>query len=168
MPAGAARNGTPMIDRRHIGKTLAPATLEIEKGRLRFFAEAIGETNPIYTDEAAAQAAGYPSLPAPPTFIMAGELDADTIRTALVEMGVDINRILHGEQQFTFHAPVCAGDTITFASTFSDVYGRRNGGLEFIVKETTMTERMSATLAPCWLVATVSLTTNSSAPLRRP
>jgi acyl dehydratase len=147
MPAGAARNGAPMIDRRHIGKTLAPATLEVEKGRLRFFAEAIGETNPIYTDEAAAQAAGYPSLPAPPTFIMAGELDADTIRTALVEMGVDINRILHGEQQFTFHAPVCAGDTITFASTFSDIYGRRNGGLEFIVKETTMTNQHGAKVA---------------------
>ena len=136
-----------MIDRRHIGKALAPATLEIERGRLRFFAKAIGETNPIYTDEAAAQAAGYPSLPAPPTFIMAGELDADTIRTALVEMGVDINRILHGEQQFTFHAPVCAGDTISFASTFSDIYGRRNGGLEFIVKETTMTTQHGAKVA---------------------
>jgi hypothetical protein len=46
-----------MIDRKHIGTTLPKATLEIEKGRLRFFAKAIGETDPIYTDEAAAQTA---------------------------------------------------------------------------------------------------------------
>jgi acyl dehydratase len=136
-----------VIDRKHIGKRLAPAVLEIEKGRLRFFAQAIGETNLIYTDEAAARAAGYPALPAPPTFIIAGELDADTVRKALVEIGVDIARILHGEQCFTYHAPVCAGDTVTFDSRFSDIYGRRNGALEFIVKETVVTNQHGAKVA---------------------
>jgi len=136
-----------VIDRRHIGKQLAPAVLEIEKGRLRFFAQAIGETNPIYTDEAAARAAGYRSLPAPPTFVIAGELDADTVRAALVEIGVDIARILHGEQRFTYHAPVCAGDTVTFDSRFSDIYGRRSGALEFIVKETTVTNQHGTKVA---------------------
>ena len=55
-----------MIDRRHIGLELPPQTAEIEKGRLRFFAKATGQTDPVYTDEDAAIAAGYPSLPAPP------------------------------------------------------------------------------------------------------
>jgi len=93
-----------MIDRKHIGKKLPTAVLDIEKGRVRFFAKVIGETNPIYTDEAAARAAGYPSLPVPPTFIFAAELDANTLVPALKEMGVDLNRILHGEQQFAYHA----------------------------------------------------------------
>lgn len=41
-----------MIDREFIGKALPKAVLEIEKGRLRFFAKAIGETDPVYTNEA--------------------------------------------------------------------------------------------------------------------
>src|SRR5207244_4703863 len=110
-----------MIDRKHIGTTLPKATLEIEKGQLRFFAKAIGETDPIYTDEAAAKAAGYASLPAPPTFIFAAELDADTVLTAIKHMGVNLARILHGEQQFTYFAAVCAGDTITVDSKFTDI-----------------------------------------------
>ena len=130
-----------MIDRKHVGRKLPVAVLAIEAGRLRQFARAIGETNPIYTDEVAARAAGYRSLPAPPTFLIAGELEADTVRAALVDMGVDVARILHGEQQFTYDAPVCAGDSVAFASTFGDIYGKRNGALEFIVKETMVTNQ---------------------------
>ena len=59
-----------MIDKKHIGRTTKPQTVDVEKGRLRFFAKAIGETDPVYTDEAAAKAAGYKSLPAPPTFAL--------------------------------------------------------------------------------------------------
>ena len=123
-----------MLDRSHIGRKLPPATMEIEKGRLRFFARTIGETDPIYTDEAAAKAAGYRSLPAPPTFIFAAELEAGTVLDALRAMGVNLGRILHGEQQFTYLAPVCAGDTITVASQISDIYDKKNGALEFVVK----------------------------------
>src|SRR5207244_13481163 len=68
-----------------------------------------------------AKAAGYASLPAPPTFIFAVELDADTVLAALKHMGVNLGRILHGEQQFTYFAPVCAGDTITVESKFTDI-----------------------------------------------
>ena len=56
-----------MIDRKHIGVVSEPRTIDVEKGQLRFFAKATGETNPIYFDEAAAQAAGHPAIPAPPT-----------------------------------------------------------------------------------------------------
>ena len=48
-----------MIDKKHIGHELPASVLDVEKGRLRFFAKAIGETDPVYTDEAAAEAAGY-------------------------------------------------------------------------------------------------------------
>lgn len=136
-----------MINRKHIGKTLSPAVLELEKGRLRFFAKAIGETNPVYTDEAAARAAGYPSLPAPPTFIFAAELDAGTLMPALIEMGVNLQRVLHGEQQFTYMAPVCAGDTITVQSRISDIYDKKNGALEFLVKDSTVTNQHGTQVA---------------------
>lgn len=136
-----------MIDRKHIGKKLPTAVLDIEKGRLRFFAKAIGETNPIYTDEAAARAAGYPSLPAPPTFIFAAELDTDTLMPALKEMGVNLDRVLHGEQEFTYYAPICAGDTIAVDSTFTDVYDKKNGALEFLVKDSVVTNQHATKVA---------------------
>ena len=56
------------MDRNAIGRESKPAINEVEKGSIRKFAEAIGETNPIYFEEAAARAAGYRSVVAPPTF----------------------------------------------------------------------------------------------------
>lgn len=128
-----------MIDKKFIGTVLPKAVLEIEKGRLRFFAKATGETNPIYTDEAAAKTAGYASLPVPPTFIFAAELDANTLFPMMQEMNVNLGRILHGEQKFSYFAPICAGDTITVESKISDIYDKKNGTLEFIVKDSIVT-----------------------------
>ena len=136
-----------MIDRRHIGKLLRPAVLDIERGRLRFFAQAIGESDPIYTDQAAARAAGYPDLPAPPTFLFAAELDGQSITAMLDDLGVALNRILHGEQQFTYLTPVCAGDTVTVASRVSDIYAKKGGALEFIVKDSTVTNQFGVKVA---------------------
>jgi acyl dehydratase len=136
-----------MIDRRHIGKLLRPAVLDIERGRLRFFAQAIGESDPIYTDVDAARAAGYPDLPAPPTFLFAAELDGQSITAMLDDLGVALNRILHGEQQFTYLAPVCAGDTVTVDSRVSDIYAKKGGALEFIVKESMVTNQRGIKVA---------------------
>ena len=136
-----------MIDRKHIGKVFPKAVLDIEKGRLRFFAQAIGETNPVYTDEAVAKAAGYPSLPVPPTFIFAAELDAGVLLSALRDMGVNLDRILHGEQQFTYLAPICAGDTITVESKITDIYDKKNGALEFLVKDSVVTNQHGTRVA---------------------
>jgi acyl dehydratase len=136
-----------MIDRSHIGRELAPSVLDVEKGRLLFFAQAIGETDPVYTDEAAARAAGYPALPAPPTFIFAAELDSRTVVSMLDAMGVPLARILHGKQAFRYFAPVCAGDTVTVRSRVADIYARRSGALEFIVKESTATNQHGTEVA---------------------
>ena len=64
-----------MLDQSKIGHEFESFTAEVEKGRLKFFAKAIGETNPIYMDEAAALQAGYKALPAPPTFTMALDME---------------------------------------------------------------------------------------------
>ena len=126
-----------MIDTSFIGWVSPPSTVEVEKGRLRFFAQAIGETNPLYTNEAAAQAAGYRSLPIPPTFLFCLEMENPSSFKLLETLNVSLARILHGEQSFTYHQPVCAGDCITFQSTVSDIYSKKGGALEFIVQDTT-------------------------------
>ena len=65
-----------MIDRTWIGQELPESVLPIERTRLQFFAKATGETRAEYLDVAAARAAGYADLPAPPTFLFAAELDS--------------------------------------------------------------------------------------------
>lgn len=125
-----------MIDRKFIGHEFAPATVEVEKGRLRFFAKATGNTDPVYSDEKAAQKAGYPSLPAPPTFLFCLEMDRENPFDFLDLMKIDLGKVLHGDQSFAYHAPVCAGDKVTFTSRVTDIYDKKGGALEFVVMDT--------------------------------
>ena len=123
-----------MIDKKWIGFKLPVSELNIDRSRLRFFSKAIGETSSIYTDVEAARAAGYADLPAPPTFLFAAELDSGASDQLLQKLEVPIAKILHGEQSFCYHQSACAGDTITVHSQVDDIYDKKNGALEFIVK----------------------------------
>lgn len=123
-----------MIDKSHIGKTFPPHSACVEAGRLRFFAQAIGESNPIYTDAAAAQAAGYAALPVPPTFLFSLEMERPDPLGWLDEVGLVLAKILHGEQSFVYHHPACAGDVLHFDTHISDIYDKKNGALEFVTK----------------------------------
>jgi acyl dehydratase len=130
-----------MLDRSKIGHEFTAFSAEVEKGRLKFFAKAIGETNPIYTDEAAALEAGYPSLPAPPTFPMALDMDAPEDLPVLDVLNIDISKILHGSQEFEYFAPICAGDRITITSRIADMFDKKGGALEFVVSVSTYTNQ---------------------------
>ena len=126
-----------MIDRKHIGRVSQPNTADVEKGRLKFFARSIGETNPIYTDEVAAKAAGYRSIPAPPTFAFSLDMEREEPFSDLDEMGIELGKILHAEQSFSYHEPICAGDAITLQSEVTDIYDKKGGALEFLVQNYT-------------------------------
>lgn len=131
-----------MIDKKFIGAETPARSIEVEKYPIRFFAQAIGETNPIHTDEAAAKAAGFRSLVAPPTYAFCLNSMASDARSSLFqEMGVRMERVLHGEQSFTYHKPIVAGDVLTFRSKIADIYDKKSGALEFIVQETPVTNQ---------------------------
>src|SRR5690606_11287814 len=104
---------------------------------LRLFAKAVGETNPVYLEEGAAREAGYPALPAPPTFAFSLSMLAPTSSPSLADMGVQIGDILHGEQRFAYHAPILAGDRIRLRTRIVDIYEKKGGALEFLVQDTT-------------------------------
>jgi len=123
-----------MIDKKWVGHQLPPSELLIERGRLQFFARSIGETDPMYTDLAAARAAGYPDLPAPPTFVFAAELESGAVTSLLETLELPIQKILHGEQGFTYLKPVCAGERVTVRSKIADIYEKKGGALEFVLK----------------------------------
>jgi acyl dehydratase len=123
-----------MIDKKWIGHKLLDSVLPIERNRLQFFARVIGETDPVYTDANAAREAGYHDLPAPPTFLFAAEFDSGATFRLLAELNIPISKLLHGEQSFIYHRPACVGDTVTVRSIVSDIYEKKQGALEFVVK----------------------------------
>ncbi|MDI9933656.1 MaoC family dehydratase N-terminal domain-containing protein [Rhodococcus sp. IEGM 1354] len=127
------------IDPAAIGTTLPPVEMTVDAARLRFFAKAIGETNPIYLDSTAAAAAGHPALPVPPTFLFSIELGGPDPFPWISDLGVDLRFVLHGEQAFTYHSTAHAGDTLVATSTISDIYSKKGGALEFVVKDTAVT-----------------------------
>ncbi len=127
-----------MIDRaKFVGLESEERFVDVEAGQLRLFALATGEPSAIYSDEAAAKAAGHRAIPAPPTFAFSLGLLAPAKRGSLVEMSVNIGRVLHGEQAFSYHAPIYAGDRISLKTKVVDIYDKKGGAMEFIVQDTT-------------------------------
>jgi acyl dehydratase len=122
-----------MLDRSLIGRESELVVHEVEKGAIRRFAEALGDPNPIYQDEAAARAAGHPSLVAPPTFPVA--LASNERFRHSLDLGT--RSILHGEQQFEYTRQVFAGDRITVRSRVADVQERAgaSGPMDILVLE---------------------------------
>lgn len=136
-----------MIDTSHIGRELPVHSVDVERGRLRFFARAIGETDAVYSDLSAAQAAGHPDLPVPPTFLFCLEMEVPDPFAFYADMGIHVSQILHGEQHFTYHAPVHAGDQVTFRARISDIYSKKGGKLEFVVKDTEVSNQKQTPVA---------------------
>ena len=117
----------------------ASATFEVGREQIRRFAEAIGDLHPAYLDPAAAQALGHPDVIAPPTF-----LTVLNFRYALEgpladpDLGLDYSLVVHGEQSFTLHRPVRAGDVLTSTQRLTEI--RDVGRNEFLVTATEVTD----------------------------
>src|SRR5687767_9505035 len=98
-----------------VGRSGEAVVLPVERWHVRRFAEATGDEDPVYRDEAAARAAGHPRIPAPPTFAIA--LRAPDPRQGL---DVDFTRLLHGEQTIEALRPLHVGDEIRVQATIVD------------------------------------------------
>lgn len=122
-----------MLDRSLIGREGDPVVHEVEKGAIRRFVEAIGDPNPLYQDEAAARAAGFSGLLAPPTFPSVLAMN-EKFRYSL-DLGT--RSILQSEQLFEYGRPIVAGDRITVRSRVADVSERpgASGPMDVLVLE---------------------------------
>ena len=103
-----------------VGKTYEPFDYEVGREKIREYASAVGETNQVYFDRGAAQAAGFRDVVAPPMFAVV--YSAGSVGPPIFdeEIGMDFMRMVHGGQEFAWGEPVCAGDTITTTTTFKD------------------------------------------------
>ena len=122
------------FDRSVLGVESAPIRYDVEQGAIRKFAEAIGDEDPIYYDEQAAQAAGLKTIVAPPTFLC-------TFRTQeLPDLKLAFGRVrLNGGNAYEYYQPLYAGDTITITAKYADVAERtgRTGKMVFVFTELT-------------------------------
>jgi N-terminal half of MaoC dehydratase len=121
------------IDRALIGTSADPFAVEVEKGAIRRFAEAIGESAEIYFDELFAQSLGYPGIVAPPTFPTTFRPPAKPVWVR----GLDEGRILAGEQGFRYWRPILAGERLHCELRFTDLQNKRgsNGTMELIIQD---------------------------------
>jgi acyl dehydratase len=122
-----------------IGKKYAPYSVEVEKGRLRSFANAIGSTDPVHLDEAAARSAGHRALMAAPTFAFSVMMDGGALFNILTEMEIPQTKTVHGSQGFRYIRPIYAGVVISGRQTIADIYEKKGGALVFIEVENTLT-----------------------------
>jgi len=134
-------------DRSFIGREFDGASLLVTRSRLRNFAKATGQHDPIYTDVDTAKQAGHRDLPVPPTFFFGIELEAPDPFAFVSELGVDLRTVLHGEQAFEYTQMAYAGDELTATSRIADIYEKKGGLLEFIVRESTVTNQDGAVVA---------------------
>jgi acyl dehydratase len=100
----------------------APTKYDVSRETIRRFAVAIGDSNPLYHDPEVARAAGHPDVVAPPTFL--------TVLTHRFhndgpvedpELGLDYSVVVHGEQRYTHHRPIVAGDVLSAVQVIDEI-----------------------------------------------
>jgi acyl dehydratase len=130
--------------RASIGRESEPTTLEVDKTSVRMFARSVGYTDPVYYDEAAAQAAGYRSLPAPPGYLGTPVFDPNK-RSArpqqMLEPSRPLKRVLNGGTDVEYLADICAGDVLTSVSATSSIEERKGRLGEMLITTTKTTYR---------------------------
>ncbi len=110
------------LNRAYAGKTFPPAEpYEVSRVKIAEFADAIGDSNPIYRDRAAAEKAGYRDVVAPPTFPIAIAMRASSHAVADPGLNLDYAMVVHGEQRFEYARPLLAGDVVTAQFTIDDI-----------------------------------------------
>jgi acyl dehydratase len=141
-----------------IGKEYPPYTVTVERGRIKDFARAIGDANPFYLDDGVGAASPWGDVIAPPTFLTTFRDENDT-GTMLRDLGVDIGRVLHGEQEFEIHRPIKPGETFLCRSKILDIYEKtgKSGAMAFVVREMTATDSTNEVVATSRHITVVRL-----------
>ncbi|WP_371617420.1 MaoC family dehydratase N-terminal domain-containing protein [Streptomyces sp. NBC_00454] len=110
------------LDQSFVGRSYPPTDpYEVGREKIREFAVAVGDTNPVYTDPDAAKAFGHLDVIAPPTFVFAITFAAASQVVEDPQLGLDYSRVVHRDQNFAYARPVRAGDRLTVTSTIESV-----------------------------------------------
>jgi acyl dehydratase len=127
------------MDTSKIGKEYPPFEYEVGREKIREYANAVGEDNPVHHDREAARAAGFRDVVAPPMFVVVYTAGAMGPAILDPEIGINLMLMVHGGQEFVWGEPVCAGDTVTTRAAVKDMYER--DGRKFYVFESLSTNQ---------------------------
>jgi acyl dehydratase len=127
-----------------IGKTYPPVDYAVGREKVREYASAVGETNPLHFDVEAARAAGHADVVAPPMFAVVYAARAISPGLFDPEVGIDFARMLHAGQEFEWGPLVVAGDEITTTGSVKDISER--GGMNFFVFESSSVNQRGETV----------------------
>ena len=121
------------------GRVFAPtAPYLVGREKVREFARAVFATSPINTDVDAARAAGYADVVAPPTFaIVLQQLTLDQL-VAVPDSGIEMTKLVHGEQRFSYTRPIVAGDELVATLAVTSI--KSLGGNAMVTAETAITD----------------------------
>jgi acyl dehydratase len=122
-----------------VGKTYDPVTYEVGREKIREYAHAVGEANPVHHDREAARSAGFRDVVAPPMFCVVYSAPAVGPAVLDPEVGMNFAAMVHGGQVFEWGEPVCAGDAITTTTRVAEIYERDGRG--YYVFESTSTNQ---------------------------
>ena len=125
------------------GRAFAPtAPYLVGREKVREFARAVFSTSALNFDPAAAQAAGYADVVAPPTFPIV--VQEATLAQLLAEpdAGIDFTRVVHGDQRFTYTRPIVAGDELTATLAVTSI--KSLGGHSMVTSESTIVDATGA------------------------
>ncbi len=132
-----------------VGKEYDPVTYEVGLEKIREFAHAVGETNPVHHDREAAKAAGFRDVVAPPMFCVV--YSAPAVGPAVVdpEVGINLAAMVHGGQVFEWREPVCAGDAITTRTRVAEI-SERDGRAFYVFESTSTNQDGTETVKGTW------------------
>lgn len=116
-----------------VGKRYPAVSYAVGREKIREYASAVGETDPLHHDLEAARAAGYRDLVAPPMFVVV--YCRPVLGAALFDpdLSIDFSMLVHGSQEFHWGELVVAGDEISTVLSVKDIAAR--AGLGFYVFE---------------------------------
>ena len=147
------------INKGVLGKEFAPYAVTVERGKIKEFARAIGDLSPFYLDDRVGAASEWGDVIAPPTFATTFRDEGADTNALLRELGTDISRVLHGEQEFEIHRQLQPGQTYLCRAKVVDIYEKsgKSGPMAFVVRETAITDQDNELVATMRAVTVVRL-----------
>ena len=136
-----------MLNRNLIGKTYESVIFRVTDRRLKFFAKATGQTDPIYFDHDIAITQGHKGIVCPPTFLIVVGMEQKPPPQFLGDLEIKIERMLHSGQEFIYEEIVYEGDKLRMDTKIIDMYDKKEGLLQFCILESKFTNQNSTHVA---------------------
>jgi acyl dehydratase len=137
------------VNAKAVGKSYQPVVYAVGREKVREYARAVGETNPVYLDVDAARAAGYADVVAPPMFAVV--YSAPAVGPLIFDPEIELNfaMMVHGGQEFVWDSPVVAGDEISTRASVKDI-SERDGRGYYVFESVSTNQRAEQVCLATW------------------